>query len=380
MQLLHFLRSIKKSLTPYQPLVEILISRGNLLHNLNQYKNQYPKLAFAPVIKSNAYGHGLIQIAKILDREDIAFFVVDSLYEAIILRNGGIQSRILIIGYTSTQNIHTCTLSQVAFTITSLEQLQEITQELRTTKSIHIKIDTGMHRQGILLNQIDNTIKIIKANPRLNLEGICSHFAEAGNSDVAFTRIQMEHWEKAVHTFKENFQKIPFFHIAATTGTHHSDQFSSNVARLGIGLYGMDSSSQTHLDLRPVLQMQSVISSIKTIPVGEYIGYDRTYKTEKTTTTATVPVGYFEGVDRRLSNCGTFKMNNHFCPILGTVSMNITSCDVSSMPEAKIGDRVIIISNHKEDTNSVENIAKLTHTIPYEILIHIPQHLRRTVI
>jgi len=126
--------------------------------------------------------------------------------------------------------------------------------------------------------------------------------------------------------------------------------------------------------------MKSIISSVKTIQAGEYVGYGITYKAERTTLIATVPAGYFEGVDRRLSNCGFFKIGDNYCPIVGRVSMNITSIDVTSAPNIKLGDQVTIISNKRDDRNSVENIAKLTQTIPYEILIHIPQHLRRIVI
>lgn len=380
MKLLKFLRKIKKSFSHYHPAVEILISKTNLLGNLKEYKCRYPKLSFAPVLKSNAYGHGLTQIAQILDKEEIAFFVVDSLYEAMVLRNEGVKSQILVIGYASTENINSSKLAKVSFTVISLEQLQELAKTTRTIKKIHLKIDTGMHRQGILLNQIEEAIKIFKDRQFLQLEGVCSHLADADNTDETFTKFQIDQWEKVVRIFKQNFQTITFFHISNSAGTHYSQQIYANVARLGIGLYGINNLPKAKLNLKPVLQMQSIISSLKIISAGEYVGYNITYKTEKNIKMATVPVGYFEGVDRRLSNCGVFKINNHYCPIIGRVSMNITSIDVSSVPEVKLGDKAIIISNNKDDVNSIENIAKLVHTIPYEILVHIPQHLRRTIV
>jgi alanine racemase len=380
MKLFRFLRAVKKSLSHYSPLIEVLISKNNLLHNLNEYKQQYPKLSPAPVLKSNAYGHGLIQVAQILDKEGIAFFVVDSLYEAMVLQNEGIKSQILVMGYISPGNINISKLSRVAFTITSLEHLQEIARIITTTKKFHLKIDTGMHRQGILLNQINEAIKIIKAHKFIFLEGICSHFADADNTDGAFTKFQIDQWQKITQVFRRNFRSVVFFHIAASAGTYYSEQIDSNAVRLGRGLYGINPSPLAKLSLKPVLQMQSVISSIKTVPAGEYVGYNITYKTEKNTKIALVPVGYFEGVDRRLSNCGVFKIRNHYCPIIGRVSMNITSIDVTSAPKVGLGDTVIIISNNREDMNSIENIAKIARTIPHEILVHIPQHLRRKII
>jgi alanine racemase len=380
MKLLKFLKKVRKYFTHYNPSVEVLISKSSLIHNLREYQRQYPKLLFAPVLKSNAYGHGLIPVAQILDKENIAFFVLDSLYEAIILRNDGVRKDILIIGYTQPENIANSKLSRVAFNISSLEQLREVTKAISSKVKIHLKVDTGMHRQGIMPDQIDDSINIIKANGFLNLEGVCSHFADADNIDETFTKSQIEEWEKIVTVFQENFPKIKFFHISATAGTCYSEKTYGNVARLGIGLYGISPLLSEKLNLEPVLKMQSIISSLRDLQAGERIGYNVSYQLKQSAKIATVSAGYFEGVDRRLSNCGFFKIHDNFCPIVGKVSMNITSIDVTSVPNVKLGDKVIIISNNKNDKNSVENIAKIAGTIPWEILVHIPQHLRRTVI
>lgn len=379
-KLFKFLRKVKKSWSRYNPSVEVLISRKNLIGNLREYKKRFPKLAIAPVLKSNAYGHGLVQIASILDNENPAFFVVDSLYEAMILRNEKIKSRILVIGYSGSENINNCRLSDIAFTITSLEQLEQIAKSLRSRRDFHLKIDTGMHRQGILPSEINNAIEIIKNNELINLEGVCSHLASADNKNETFTKSQIGKWAKVASVFKQNFQDIKFFHALATAGIYYSGQTHDNAARLGIGLYGINTSPFLSLDLKPVLQMQSIVSSTKIIPAGEFIGYDNTYKTEKATKIATVPVGYFEGIDRGLSNRGFFKIGNSYCQIVGKVSMNTTSIDISSLPGVKLDDKVVIISNNSSDVNSIESIAKLVNATPYQVLVHIPQHLRRTII
>src|SRR3989344_490895 len=379
MRLIDTIRKIRKSFSGYNPSVRVLISKTNLLYNLNEYKKHYSHFLFAPVLKSNAYGHGLTEVAQILDKEKKAFFVVDSLYEAMILRNKEIKSPLLIIGYTSPNNINTCKLSHVAFTVTGLEHLEKITRTIKRKTNIHLKIDTGMHRKGILLNQISASINIIKAHKFLSLEGICSHLADADNPDEINTKLQIEQWGNAIKVFKSNFKDIKYFHVSATAGARYSDLTHSNVIRLGLGLYGINNDPKTEIDLKPVLQLQSTISSVKTIPIGEHVGYGFTYKTSKDTRIATIPVGYFEGVDRRLSNCGVVEIKNTFCPIVGSISMNITSIDVSSVPKITIDEVATIISDDSSDPNSVLNIAKLAHTIPYEILIHIPQHLRRII-
>jgi alanine racemase len=379
MKILRILKNIQKRLANYNPSVEILISRQKLLSNLKEYQNKYPNLLIAPVLKSNAYGHGLVPVAEILDKEKIVFFVLDSLHEAMILRRAGIKSEILVIGYTQAENIKNSKFSGIAFTITSLEQLQEAVKIISAPVKIHLKIDTGMHRQGITPEQIEEAIKIIKACKYLKLEGICSHLADADNADDNFTKGQLEKWKKIILIFKNNFSTIKYFHVLATAGAIYGNQDAGNVLRLGLGLYGIDSSPKKELNLQLVLQMRSLVSSLKKISAREAVGYNATYKIKEDAMIATVPAGYFEGVDRRLSNCGFFKIRDVFCPIAGRVSMNITSIDVTDVPEIKLNDEVILISDNKDDKNSVENIAKLAETIPWEILVHLPQHLRRKI-
>ena len=154
MKLADILRNIKKKFSNYSPSVEVLISKENLLHNLNTYKKSYPKRLLAPVLKSNAYGHGLVEVARILEKEDLAFFAIDSLYEAMILRDKGIKSPLLVIGYTSPNNIDNCRLSNISFTITSLDQLRLISELITNEKTIHLKIDRSM-KQHALLNLIN---------------------------------------------------------------------------------------------------------------------------------------------------------------------------------------------------------------------------------
>jgi len=380
MKIAGILRKTRKFFSQYEPSIEILVSKNALIHNFNEYKKKYPKLSFSPVLKSNAYGHGLIEVARIFDKEKAPFFTVDSLFEARTLRSEGIQSKILIIGYTNPKNVERSKISDTSFTITGLDQLKEISKVIKNKKTFHLKIDTGMNRQGILLNQVDEAIEIINGNKYIILEGICSHFADADDANETFTKLQIDRWNEIADIFKNNFESVKYYHVSATAGTYYTDNVYANVARLGIGLYGINTSLSKNLDLKPSLEMRSVVGSVKIIPEGEYVGYNITYRTKNITKIATVPVGYFEGIDRRLSNCGYFKIDGFVCPIVGRVSMNITSVDVTSVPDVKLGDKIVVISSNRNDINSVEKIAKFANSIPYEIFVHIPQHLRRVVV
>src|SRR3990167_7019412 len=173
------INSITKPRAKYQPLIEVRIFKDALLHNLYTYQQKYPKLQFAPVLKSNAYGHGLVEVAEILDSQDLPFFMVDSFYEALALRRAGIKSKVLVLGYCREKQLLENPLDNVSFGIIDLEVLKKLSAKLKEPLNIHLKIDTGMHRQGILVEEVEEAMKLIKANKNIILEGVCSHFADA---------------------------------------------------------------------------------------------------------------------------------------------------------------------------------------------------------
>ena len=360
-------------------LTKVYIHKESILHNLKTYQKTYKGANIAPVLKGNAYGHGLKEIAQIVGSQDIPFIVLNSYEEVVTLRNEGITAKVLLIGYTPPKHIRENKLENTSFTITSAEQLQAI-QDTTTNTNIHLKIDTGMHRQGITYEQLNESIDIIQANAMLNLEGICSHLADADNSDQAFTREQHTLWEKIITTLRKKHKTIQYYHIAATAGMPNTKEAFANTARLGIGLYGIDTAPESNIHLKPAMEMKSVITTIKTVPAGGCVGYNCTYRAKEATTIATVPAGYFEGVDRRVSNKGFFTVKGINCPIVGRVSMNITTIAIPTTPTIHIGDEVTIISNNTNDNNTITNIAHIAKTIPWEILVHIPQHLPRVVV
>jgi alanine racemase len=378
---------------PYEPLITIEISKSRLIHNLNEFRKLAPKPEFtpegavAPVLKSNAYGHGLLEVAQALKHENVPFFVVDSYFETIALRSGGFKPAILVIGYTRPETIAKSRLKNVAFTVTGMETLEHLPQENRRTMHIHLKIDTGMRRQGIMPEEIDRAIEIIKGNNSIILEGLCSHLCDADDADESFTESQIHVWNRAAKKFRDVFPSLRYWHLAATDGHYFGHDIDANVSRLGIGLYGLSENLAlaAKLDLRPVLEMKTIVTGVKHLKEGETVGYGRTFKATTDMTTATVPVGYFEGVDRRLSS-GPGGAPNGFiqigpnrtpCPIVGRVSMNITSVKAAGI---KIGDTAIVISNNTTDTNSIASMARKCGTISYEIAVKIPEHLKRVVV
>ena len=417
---MNFLTWLGRHRHRYDPLIRVELSKYNLLHNLREFRKLAPKDAnghahIAPVLKSNAYGHGMFEIANILDHAShIPFFIVDSYFEAIALRAKGFTSPLLIIGYTRPETIRSSNLSDVAFTVTNIETLRRIAEQKveRWTSNtgrlgfrsphlryrpkivhVHLKIDTGMHRQGITLDQVDEAIQLLQhdgAGKRpVTLEGIASHLCDSDNIDESFSESQICKWNKVVDRFKKEFPTLKYTHLSATDGHRLTHDIHANVSRLGIGLYGLSENQAltNKLNLLPVMEMKTIITGIKNIKEGETVGYGNTFKAEKDMVIATIPVGYYEGIDRRLSSGSDNQTKGIILvgqkrvprPIIGRVSMNITTIDITDVPELNVGDEVVAISGNPTDENSIVNIAKKCGTISYEIAVHIPAHLKRVV-
>ena len=383
--MLSFFRKFQDKSADYESLIEVRILSEHILHNLDVFAEKAPAWNIAPVLKSNAYGHGLVEVARILEGDPrVAFLIVDSYYEARVLRTEGIETPLLVLGYTLTNNITNSPFKNVAFSVGSLTQLKELV-EAGDTIPIHLKFDTGMHRQGILPNELDGVFKLLTNNQELRIEGVCSHLADADGSDPAFTETQIGLWNAIVERFKKERPEVTFFHLSATKGVGYSKNIQANVLRLGLGLYGIDPAGEME-ELKPALELNTRITALRTIGKGEHVGYNKTFTALRQTKVATIPVGYYEGIDRRLSNKGFVEVRPPgeveplMCPLIGRISMNMSCVDVTDVQNVKEEDEVVVISSDSTKQNSVQAMAEICGTIPYEILVHVNPSLRRRVI
>lgn len=376
MIILDQLKRIRKSLSPIRPLIEIFVYKDHLLHNLREYQKTYPGIKLAPVLKANAYGHGLGLVLKTLMHQPLPFVALDSHFEFLITKAAAPKMKILILGFVRPETIAASRFNSVSFTVVSLDQLAELSGILKKPRRFHLKLDTGMHRQGLLPAQFGRAVELLKANPNFRLEGLCSHFADPDNE--AETLRQIANWNGSVKYFKKLFPEIKYTHLSATGGLKFSHKIDANLARLGIGFYGYE--NRSGLNLRPALEMRSLITGVKTLAAGEKIGYGFSFLAARPMTIATVPVGYFEGADRRLGNKGFFMVGGGLCPLVGKLSMDMATIDITDNKKAAFGGEVVVISALPNDANSVQNMAKICETIPYEILVHLPGHLKRTLV
>lgn len=362
----------------YFPLNTVEISANNLKTNYT-YLSGLSHQRIAPVLKSNAYGHGLVQIAKILDECNAPFFCVDSLYEAYELLKAKIKTPILIMGYVNPHNLKVKRLpfSYVAY---DLELIKAI-NEYQPGANIHIFVDTGMHREGIPMEELENFIQETKKYSQVTIDGLMSHFGEANGPENPLTKQQIDNFTKAQEIVKKENIHPKWVHISASGGTLHLQKYKEqlgNVARTGVAIYGYDPKERNN-NLHPGLQVKTTLAQIKELRQGEKVGYDFTFTATRNMRIGLLPIGYFDGVDRRLSNKGCVKIGNQFCDIIGKVSMNITMIDITDVQNAEIGQEVIVYSNEINDKNSLYAAAKLCKTIPYELLVHFSPTTKRKV-
>ncbi len=363
----------------YRPLNLIEISRSNLKYNYSYLSSLNKNLKVAPVLKSNAYGHGIIPIARILDKLNPPFICVDSLFEAYALLNANIKAQILIMGYIDPKSLETKSLP-LSFSVYDLIQIQSLNKYQPGAK-VHIFVDSGMHREGIRTEELEKFADYIKTKTTLKIEGLMSHFAMSDKPKDNQTKKQVEEFKKAKDILNKLGVKPKWIHIANSLGLINNKVLGNigNMARVGLAVYGIDPEGKES-KLKPILTLKTHIAQIKNLKKGEKTGYDFTFTAGKDMKIAILPIGYFDGVDRRLSSKGFVKIDGEFCPIIGKVNMNITVVDISKIKNPKPGDNVVIFSDIQSDKNSIQNTAKICGTIAYELPIYLSPTTRRVVI
>lgn len=349
----------KKFKREYQTLNRIEISKKNLIGNYKHLSSLQKGVKIAPVLKSNAYGHGILEIARILDPLNPPFFCVDSLYEAYELYKAKIKTKVLIIGYTDPENFK---VKKLPFTYAVFDlELAKVLDKYQPGCSVHIFVDTGMHREGIPINELPEFLEQIKKLKNIKVEGLMSHLASANSSSNPLNKLQIKNFKKALGISKK-FDIYPkWIHLSNSDGlSFNLKGCKLNLARVGLSLYGISND----LNLKQVLSFKSYVVQVKNLNKGDRVGYSGTFTSRKPMTIGVLPVGYFDGVDRRLSNK---------YPFLGKVSMNITTIDLSKIKNPHIGMEVNIYPNLKKS-------AKICKTIPYDILVHLVASTKRIII
>jgi len=353
------------------------LDRTALVHNVLTFRGLLPPgCRLMAVCKSNAYGHGLYDLAPALQEIGVDWFGVDSIVEAVTLRQERIRKPILVLGYTLPSRFAQAELHRVSLTVSNLENLRALCSPPdRRHLRMHLKIDTGMHRQGFLPSQWDDALGLVReCGRRIEVEGVYTHFAAAKDpSRREFTEQQIRVFERAVARLRKSGLK-PLRHASATAGVLNYPEASYDLARVGIGLMGYWPSAKTKqawerkIVLKPVLAWRTIISEIKTLRKGAGIGYDLTKTLQRRSRVGICPIGYWHGFPRSLSSVGEVLVRGRRASVLGTVSMDMIVIDLSQVEGACVGDVVTAIGRDGHEEITAAEVAGRAGVSPYELL------------
>ncbi len=357
-------------------------------------KNISPDTKIMGVIKTDGYGHGAIPIAKELEPEKcMAGFAVATAEEALELRKAGIEKPLLILGYTFPGNYEELIKENIRMAVFRRDTLKELSEAVRNLNNkgivskalVHIKVDTGMSRIGIMPNEEGlSFVKEVFDTEGIEIEGIFTHFARADEADKTSTYVQLDRFKEFVTKAEEKIGKeIPLKHCSNSAGIIEFPEANMDIVRAGIILYGLWPSDEVRKDivsLRPVLSLYSHVVYCKEIKPGTAISYGGTYVTDKKMRVATIPVGYGDGYPRALSNKGYVLIHGRYAPILGRVCMDQFMVDVSDIPEAKEGDLVTLIGKDKDKEITMEQLGELSGRFNYELACDLGKRIPRVYI
>ena len=354
-------------------------------NNYRIYKSALPKdTQIMAVVKADAYGHGDIEVASRLNKEEVDLFAVSNIKEAIRLREKGISGEILILGYTPVHSAKLLKEYDITQALLDEEYADLLCEHAEPHTKVQFAIDTGMNRIGLDADDVAECERIIRKNgDRFELNGLFTHLCVADDSSsesIDFTNQQINKFKQIVESISD--QKLPYVHCLNSAGGLFADcryEDINKIVRLGIVLYGLkpDRSNTLPEGIKPALQWKSVVSMIKTVYAGETIGYGRTYKVKHDMIIATIPTGYADGYNRLLSNKGCVLINGVKAPIVGRVCMDQFMIDVSNVGKVHIGDEVVLLGNQGEITFNADDMAELIETIGYEIVCDISKRVPR---
>jgi alanine racemase len=362
------------------------INLNNLAFNFHSVKRFIGgKIEYMAVVKADGYGHGAIRCAKKLEAEGVDWLGVALPEEGLILREHGVKTPILCLGsfwQNQADLLIENNLTPVIYRTPQAENLNSAANVKNIIFPVHIKIDTGMGRIGVRFDEVTEFAEQLKNFKNLRVEGIMTHFATADNlNENEFTNLQIERFYNSVEIFESKGFQFKYKDLANSPGAIAHENTRGNMVRLGGVLYGLgDDVLPKEIikpELKPVLSLYSRIAHLKKVPKGETLGYSRTFRTEKDSIIATIPIGYQDGYRRSLSNKSRVILNNRYVPVVGRISMDWTILDVTGVPDVKVNDEVILIGESRDLKVSAEDLAQISDTISYEITCGINRRVNR---
>ena len=346
-----------------------------------------PNVKIMGIVKADAYGHGAVEVSKVLLYHGADCLGVAMLDEGIQLRKNNIFVPILSLGYTPSLKLEDAVKYDITQTVFSYDMAAELSQaavRLGKKAKVHIKIDTGMGRIGFshTLQDIEEILKIGQLK-NIECEGIYTHFSTADEEDKSFTNLQRARFCQVLSALEQRGMTVPVVHAANSGAIMDFDNLFFNMVRAGIIQYGLYPSSQVDkakLDLKPAMSLKTHISFVKDVEAGEPIGYGRKFITNKKSRIATIPVGYADGFLRAMSKGGRVLVNGAYAPVVGNICMDQFMVDITGIDAVKIGDEVVLLGRQGTKEITADEIAEVMDTINYEVVCLIGKRVPREYI
>ncbi len=362
--------------------------------NIDQFRRRLEGGSrFGAVVKSNAYGHGIHEVARLAEEAGVEWLCVNNVDEAVELRTAGRGTKILILGYTPLDRLGDIVeheLRPVVYNLETLDRLDRLTADLGRRVLVHLKVETGTQRQGIAEGDLESFLERIRRAPGLELEGLTTHFANIEDTtDHSFAEDQISRFAELHRRIRSVHGEVPMRHAACSAAALLFSRTHLDLARVGISLYGLWPSRETYvaclergkptLELRPVLSWKTRVAQVKEVPEGSYVGYGCTYRLTRPSKIAVLPVGYYEGYDRKLSGVAHVLIRGRRAPVRGRVCMNISMVDVTDIPDVELEDEVVLLGSQGEERISAEQLAAWCGTISYEVVSRINPAVPRRI-
>ena len=366
-----------------RPLTFARVDLEAIAHNARELKRRVgPNVELMAVVKANAYGHGALPVARVALAHGATWLAVARVAEGVQLRQAGISAPILVMGYFLPSEAEAVVSHDLITTVNSLavaRALSDQAQHLGRTATIHVKVDTGMGRYGLLPDEMLPFLAEIKALSGLKVEGLWTHFATADARDKTYARQQFATFMQVAQAVEDAGYAISVYHIGNSGVILDLPETNLDAVRPGILLYGLRPSDEVEpaISLRPALSLISHVGRVRTLPAGSSISYGRTYTTTRPTPVALVPIGYGDGYHRLLSNRGAVLIRGKRAPIVGRVCMDNIVVDVTDIQGVQEGDEVVLIGTQGEGRISAEEVAAWAETINYEVTTSLLPRLPR---
>ncbi len=371
------------------------IDAAALRHNLQGFRHAIGTgVLLGAVVKSNAYGHGILETAHVAADSGADWLCVNNIDEALLLREAGHREEILVMGYIPLDALDDVVrhgLRPVVYNLETVKRLDELGVEHERRVPLHLKIETGTNRQGILEGDVPAFAERIRNARGVTLEGLSTHFANIEDTtNHEYAEFQIEAFDRMTEAFKAAGCAPTMRHSACSAATLLFSRTHLDLVRLGISMYGLWPSKETRLscvergkelvDLRPALTWKTRVAQVKEVAEGAFVGYGCTWRSTRPSRLAVLPVGYAEGYDRGLSGVAHVLVGGRRAPIRGRVCMNICLADVTDIPEVGLEDEVVLLGSQGDETITAEQLAAWAGTIPYEIVARIHPQLPRVLL